>query len=343
MRLPQPAQLILGPDQSKGWSAMNSRKIVRDLSYLYRIVEAGEKGYAVAAANIDNMGLKILFQSYAQQRARFKSEILAEIMLHGGNTNIRSSIRGAIHRGRIDIFSALAAGKSERERIIVNEVVLGESAAVKAYRRTLKCELPVETRKVIVTQNAELLQTHERVHLLQGMRGKHLVVQLFKSQKEMARALHMLEGAGHSLISVESIRVSSDLEPYEGRSNTVLEASASGAVGGAAWGGMIGAIAATSVESTLYWAAFGKIYFSGVWSLIVFAGILGGVFIGTSIGYAIGVSVKQDNANLYDPDLDKSEQTLLLVLVENSQFPEVRRILSHFNLRSAGLFEEMSA
>jgi len=323
---------------------MNSRKIVRDLSYLYRIVEAGEKGYAVAAANIDNMGLKMLFQSYAQQRARFKSEILAEILLHGGNTNIRSSIRGAIHRGRIDIFSALAAGKSEREKIVINEVALGESAAVRAYRRTLKCELPVETRKVIVKQNEELLQIYERVHLLKGMRGKYLVVQLFESQKEMAGALRLLEGAGHSLKSVESIHVATDLESYEGRSNTVLEASASGAVGGAAWGGVIGAIAATSVESTIYWAAFGKIYFSGVWSLIVFAGILGGIFVGTSIGYAIGVSVKQDNANLLnETGRDKSEQTLLLVLVENSQFLEVRRILSRFSLRSAGLFEEMSA
>ncbi len=47
----------------------SNRRASKALDYLYRIVEAGEKGYAVAAANVDNRGLKLLFKSYAQQRA----------------------------------------------------------------------------------------------------------------------------------------------------------------------------------------------------------------------------------------------------------------------------------
>ena len=44
---------------------MNSKKAIQVLAYFYRIVEAGEKEFAVAAANMDNMGVKTLFKSYA--------------------------------------------------------------------------------------------------------------------------------------------------------------------------------------------------------------------------------------------------------------------------------------
>jgi len=47
---------------------MNNLSTRKALVYLYKIVEAGEKGYAVVASNVKNRALKILFQSYSQQR-----------------------------------------------------------------------------------------------------------------------------------------------------------------------------------------------------------------------------------------------------------------------------------
>jgi len=58
---------------------MNTVSARNALAYLYKYVEAGEKGYAVVASNVRNRALKILYRAYAQQRLTFKEEIFAEI------------------------------------------------------------------------------------------------------------------------------------------------------------------------------------------------------------------------------------------------------------------------
>ena len=116
---------------------MPTDRVLRSLSYLHRIVEAGEKGYAVSATNVNNQGLKILLKSYAQQRARFKSEIHSEIQRLGGEVKIRSSIRGILHRGRIDIFAALTIGNREREGVVLKEILIGEKIALQTYKSIL--------------------------------------------------------------------------------------------------------------------------------------------------------------------------------------------------------------
>ena len=89
------------------------------LTHLYKIVEAGEKGYAVVASNARNRALKILFQSYSQQRLKFKEEIFEEIQQLGGQTRPKSSVLGMIHRGRIDIFATLTIGDENVERVLL--------------------------------------------------------------------------------------------------------------------------------------------------------------------------------------------------------------------------------
>ena len=124
---------------------MNTLSARNALVYLYKIVEAGERGYAVVASNVSNRALKILYKSYAQQRLQFKEEIFAEIQRLGGHTRPRSKFLGIVHRGRIDIFAALTIGNENVEKVVLKEVLLGEMVAVKAYEKTLKKDLPPET------------------------------------------------------------------------------------------------------------------------------------------------------------------------------------------------------
>ena len=322
---------------------MNNKRTIKALAYLYRIVEAGEKGYAVSAANVDNLGLKILFKSYAQQRARFKDEILAEIRRMGSNIKPRSSIRGLLHRGRIDIFAALSIGKDERERVVLKEVTLGEKVALRAYQKTRNMELPFETRKIILRQDEEVRRTAERVQLMKGVNGSRLIVRLFETDKEEADALEMLADSPLQLKDVESINVDDSLELYEGRGTTILETSVSGAVGGGLWGSLIGALAATSMEQATHSVPFGQIQSPDIWSLIVFAAILGGAFIGLIIGYSIGVGISGQDSHSYSQTMEKTGQILLLALVENSQASELHRILTRISLKSAIQIEETTA
>ena len=109
---------------------------------LYKIVEAGEKGYSVVASNVKNRALKILFQSYSQQRRQFKDEIFEEVRRLGGETRPMDSILGMIHRGRIDIFATLTIGDENVEKVLLNEVMLGERVAIRAY----SCMIHEKTR-----------------------------------------------------------------------------------------------------------------------------------------------------------------------------------------------------
>ena len=65
---------------------MNTANARNALVYLYKYIEAGEKGYAVVASNVRNRALKILYRAYAQQRLKFKEEIFDEIQRLGGHT-----------------------------------------------------------------------------------------------------------------------------------------------------------------------------------------------------------------------------------------------------------------
>ena len=320
---------------------MTADRVIKSLGYLHKIVEAGEKGYAVSASNVNNQGLKILLKSFAQQRARYKSEILAEIQRLGGNAKPRSSIRGALHRGRIDIFAALTIGNKERERVVLNEVVLGERIAVRTYESVLKKELPVETRKIIERQYEEVLKVVEQIHLMRGLNGKRLIVQLFDAEKYANAAIKKLKNAEVAPESIQKIVIHDTDELYKGKGTTVFETSVSGAVGGALWGSVIGAIAGASAEqaASVVSSVGGAL---DLWSLIAFAGIAAGSLIGGILGYVIGVGISEDDLYLYDQSMVQGK-TILLALVKDLQTIKTSQILAQAQVDARSPAHKMPA
>src|SRR5688572_7446695 len=182
---------------------MNTPHTRNALVYLYKIVEAGERGYAVVASNVSNRALKILFRSYAQQRFQFKEEIFAEIQRLGGHARPGSNFLGLVHRGRIDIFAALTIGAENVEKVVLKEVLLGEKVAVKAYEKTLKKDLPPETRDLLERQFDEVRNVVEQVRLLKGQNGKQLVLRLYDSKTDAEEALQSLKRDGFSETAIE--------------------------------------------------------------------------------------------------------------------------------------------
>jgi hypothetical protein len=151
----------------------------------------------------------------------------------------------------------------------------------------------------------------------------------------MTKALEILAGTSLSLKNVESIKVHNLLELYEGSGTTVLETSLSGAVGGGLWGSLIGAIAATSMEQATHSIPFGQIQSPGTWSLIVFAAILGGAFIGLVIGYLIGTGISGEDSHIYSQSKVQTHQVLMLAWVENSQISQIKQILAQIKIYPA--------
>src|SRR6266498_4363735 len=273
---------------------MNSQRVVKALGYLYRIVEAGERGYAVAASNVSNRALKLLFQSFAQQRANFKDELAAEIQRlgdHAHRSTSLSSFLGLVHRGRIDIFAALTIGAENVEKVVLKEVMIGERVALRAYEKTLKKDLPSEPRQLVTRQFEEVRRVVEQVRLMRGRKGKQMEVRLYDSKADAEKAFQALKKAGipENEIEMENMNPEKSMELYSGRGTTILETIISGAVGGAIWGTVAGILAAIGVFQM---ASFGMGNVAPT-ALRLFAAmsllglIVGGSFVGGMIGLFI--------------------------------------------------------
>lgn len=320
---------------------MTDQQTVKVLSSLYRMIEAGEKGYAVSAANVANRGLKVLFKSYAQQRSDFGSEILAEMQRLGGNAKPNSSIRGVIHRGRINIFAALTIGSEERDKVILNEIIFGERVALNTYEKALKKDLDQETREIIARQYKEVRKVVEQIHLMRGWAGKRMIVRLFDSEKDADLATREFKKSASNIESIEQVILSDEIILYRGRSTTLFETVISGAVGGALWGSLIGALAGLGAEQTANLAPFASSQPDGIWIWIALAGIVAGSFVGSALGFTIGIGISGEDTYLYDQSM-KNGRIILLILTDVSWASEAGRILARLDIESRQTAKELS-
>jgi len=304
---------------------MNTLSARNTLTSLYKIVEAGEKGYAVVASNVKNRALKILFQSYSQQRRRFKDEIFEEIKRLGGETRPKSSILGMIHRGRIDIFATLTIGDENVEKVLLKEVRLGERVALNTYERTLKQDLPPVTHALVEQQFQEVRKVVDQIRLLRGQDGKRLVLRLYDSRKDAEQALQSLKKAG---ISEQTIKIEDFnppvFEPSKGRGTTILETILSGGVGGGIWGIVAGILAVISIVQI---AALNERAASPIVVVMTLLGLIAaGVFIGSMIGLFIGWGVtSQDD---YISETVKDGEVLMQTLIDESLASKAWRIMN---------------
>ena len=291
---------------------MNTARVRNTLAYLYRIVEAGERGYAVVAANVSNRALKILYRSYAQQRLQFKEEILAELQRLGIHTKPRSNFLGLLHRGRIDIFAAFTIGDENRERMIHREVLLGESVAINAYEKTLREDLPAETREIVNRQFDEVRRIVEQARLMRGFDGKRLLLCLYESREVAAQALQILKSAGFSEETIKIKNWEHGTELYKGRGTTMLETIITGAVGGAALGIVAGLLAAIGITQI---PQFGLEEAAPAILLLAMLGLIaGGIFVGGMIGLFLGWGITSEDRFIYDDTIQHGEILMEMVV-----------------------------
>jgi uncharacterized protein (TIGR02284 family) len=322
---------------------MVDRQVVKALLSLYRIIEAGEKGYALAAANIPNRGLKVIFKAFAQQRARFKTELGAELKhLGGGEARPRSSVRAMLHRGRIDIFATLIVEREGRERMILKEILVGEKVALTTYENILKKGLPLVTRELIKRQYTEVRGVVDQIQQLRGRHGKRQVLSLYESEKDVERAIQLLRGAGFGTEAIEHVKMSEVAELYQGRGSAVSEAVLSGAAGGALWGSLLGSLAGLGVLQTSSPDPLGLFTAQFTWAIVALAGIGGGAFVGAVLGFFIGLGVAEEDVYEYSQGILHG-QALVKILVDETRAREVEYLLMQVNFEALLRPEEAPA
>ena len=139
---------------------MQNDKAISTLNDLIQTCKDGELGFKTAAEGLKRADLKAKFLEYSRQRAEMVRELQAEVRRLGGDPEKAGSVSGSLHRGWLDIKSAIT-GKDDHA--IVAEAERGEDVAKSAYENALKESLPVTAQAVVQQQAAKVRQAHDHV------------------------------------------------------------------------------------------------------------------------------------------------------------------------------------
>ena len=143
---------------------MDNDQVISTLNNLIETCRDGQNGFQTAAEGVERSELKTLFHTYSQQRARFVGELQDEVRRLGGDPEDSGSVAATLHRGWIDIKSAVT-GKDDGA--ILSECERGEDVAVSNYRSALDTDLPANVRAVVERQFGEVKEAHDRIRSLE--------------------------------------------------------------------------------------------------------------------------------------------------------------------------------
>jgi uncharacterized protein (TIGR02284 family) len=134
--------------------------VISELNDLIETSKDGEKGFRKAAEDARDAQLKTMFLDRADDCARGARELQDAVQKLGGKPEDRGSMTGALHRGWVDVKSAVG-GRSDHS--ILAECEKGEDVAKKRYHDALEKDLPADVRAIVERQYQGVLQNHDRV------------------------------------------------------------------------------------------------------------------------------------------------------------------------------------
>lgn len=140
------------------------------LNELIQTCKDGEHGFNSAALLVDDLNLRRLFQSYAQQRTEFAAELQLEVQRLAANPVEGGHAIAALHRGWIDIKASVTGGD---EGAIIAECERGEDYAVQQYLEALDSGLPGDLRMIVERQYLQVKEAHDHVCSLERAHSRH--------------------------------------------------------------------------------------------------------------------------------------------------------------------------
>ncbi len=133
---------------------------ISTLNNLIQTCKDGQEGFKVSAESIQRSDVKSVFYELGQQRARFAGELQALVRELGGDPETTSSASATLHRGWINIKSAITG---QDDAAILNEAERGEDVAVNAYKKALEETLPANVQTIVEQQSTQVKAGHDRV------------------------------------------------------------------------------------------------------------------------------------------------------------------------------------
>lgn len=128
---------------------------------LIETLRDGQQGFKEAAESVKDPQLKSLFSEYSKQRARFLAELRNNVQSPDEReTKVSGSAAGALHRGWINLKSAVTKGD---DHSVLAECERGEDSAVEEYQKALNDGLSAPVREIVARQYTQIKATHDRI------------------------------------------------------------------------------------------------------------------------------------------------------------------------------------
>lgn len=142
---------------------MTNEDVISTLNNLIETNKDGQEGFKQAAEGVDRSDLKSTFFEYSQQRSQFVGELQGLVRELGGDPENTGSISGTLHRGWINIKSAVTG---QDAGAILNEAERGEDSAKNAYKDALTQDLPANVNAVVSRQSVAIQAAHDKIKSL---------------------------------------------------------------------------------------------------------------------------------------------------------------------------------
>jgi len=144
-------------------NTIDNDNVISTLNNLIETCKDGQEGFKQAAEGVQNSELKTVFYQYGQQRAQFTGELQTLVREFGGDPETSGSTVGALHRGWINIKSAITG---QDDAAILNEAERGEDVAKNAYKEALEESLPANVSQLIQQQYTQVQAAHDNIRAL---------------------------------------------------------------------------------------------------------------------------------------------------------------------------------
>jgi uncharacterized protein (TIGR02284 family) len=137
-----------------------STNVIAVINELIETSKDGERGFVKAAEDAHDTQLKELLSSRAEICTRAARELQDLVMQLGGKPESGGTVAGALHRGWVDLKSAVG---NRSDHAILVDCEKGEDVAKKHYQDALGKDLPADVRAVVERQFQGVLQNHDRI------------------------------------------------------------------------------------------------------------------------------------------------------------------------------------
>lgn len=142
---------------------MVREEVIAGLNDLVEICLDSQKGFEEAAYGVRFADYRTLFETFAQERAPFVTELQDLVRHFGGDPVTAGTTSGILQRGWMEVTSIVSG---ESESALLGESVRGESAVLQSYEEAIQKDWPNPPQATLQRQYLAIKQVYDKLRTL---------------------------------------------------------------------------------------------------------------------------------------------------------------------------------